>query len=185
MAARGSGSVTTTKCRVSPASPIGACRAMARHCSSSAGSTGRVRSRRLRTARVVVNAWSILARSRLATSIFSLHAFCMQVGRLLPNASGELLPKAGARHERTLEGVGCRRSFGKDLARLSKLPTTRRAPHRQPTLRRLAPASDGHAEKGRGRLDLRHQHLAATHDPETPRLRRLQARRVFWYRPYV
>src|SRR5678815_5199756 len=102
-----------------------------------------------------------------------------------PNAAPQPLPEAGARHERTLEAVGCRRLFGKDLARLSELPTTRRAPHRQPTLMRLAPASDGHAEKVRGRLDLRHQHFAATHDPETPRLRRLQERRVFWYRHYV
>ena len=98
-----------------------------------------------------------------------------------PNARAHLLPEAGARHERTLEGVGSRPWFGKDLAWMSGFPTTRREPHRQPTLIRLAPASDGHTEKVRDRLNLRHQHLAATHDPEAPRLRRLQERRAFWH----
>src|SRR6516162_8530835 len=32
------------------------------------------------------------------------------------NAGAHLLPEAGARHERTLEAVGCRRLFGEVLA---------------------------------------------------------------------
>ena len=32
---------------------------------------------------------------------------------LMPNAAPQPLPEAGARHERTLEAVGCRRLFGR------------------------------------------------------------------------
>src|SRR5262245_19940888 len=48
------GSVTTTKCQFWRFDPVGACCAIVRHSSSTARSTGRVKSKRFRTARVVV-----------------------------------------------------------------------------------------------------------------------------------
>ena len=53
-----SGSVTTTKCHDWRFEAVGACSAISRHSSSSAGSTGRSKSRRLRTERVVVRSSS-------------------------------------------------------------------------------------------------------------------------------
>jgi hypothetical protein len=58
-----SASVTTTKCQPCWFDPVGACRAMAMQRSSTAVSTGREKSRRLRTERVVVSRWSAAARS--------------------------------------------------------------------------------------------------------------------------
>src|SRR5579863_6607878 len=48
-----SASVTTTKCQFWLLEPVGACTASSRHSRISSGSTGREKSRRLRTARVV------------------------------------------------------------------------------------------------------------------------------------
>src|SRR6516225_6503183 len=46
----------------------------------------------------------------------------------MPNAAPQPLPEAGARHERTLEAVGCRRWFGQATPpdpRLAVLPASR------------------------------------------------------------
>src|SRR5712691_7838053 len=57
-ARRLAGSVTTTKCQFWIFDPVGACWAIVRHSSSTVRSTGRVKSRRFRTARVVVSSSS-------------------------------------------------------------------------------------------------------------------------------
>src|SRR5437667_846478 len=62
-AARFSASVTTTKCQPCALDPVGAWSAISVQRSTTSGSTGRDRSRRLRTTRVVVSRWSTVARS--------------------------------------------------------------------------------------------------------------------------
>src|SRR5262249_24437088 len=57
-ARRLAGSVTTTKCQFWIFDPVGACWAIVRHSSSTVRATGRVKSRRFRTARVVVSSSS-------------------------------------------------------------------------------------------------------------------------------
>src|SRR4051812_38222455 len=61
-----SASVTTTKCQPWLLPPVGACVATSMHSRSSDGSTGRVRSRRLRTDRVVESSSSGSRGSRSA-----------------------------------------------------------------------------------------------------------------------
>ena len=63
-AARLSASVTTIQRQPCELPPVGAWIARRRHSSITSGSTGRSRSRRLRTERVVVRTWSTDARSR-------------------------------------------------------------------------------------------------------------------------
>ena len=58
MPARSSGSVTTSQCQPCRLPPVGACSATSRHSFTSSSGTGRVRSRRLRTERVVVSSSS-------------------------------------------------------------------------------------------------------------------------------
>src|SRR5215471_10680943 len=131
---------------------------------------------------------TLLAQDMLLLLIHATYAFLFFPEVLSdgpPNAAPQPLQKAGARDERTLEAVGCRRWFGKGLTRMSGLLITRRKPHRQPTLTRLAPASGRHAQKVGDELTLRVAHLDAAHDIETALLCRLEERRVFRYRYHV
>src|SRR5438128_2375591 len=61
--------------------------------------------------------------------------FSSSVLRKKPNAAPQPLPEAGARHERTLEAVGCRRLFGagsvsRHRVHASSTPGLRRVAHR-------------------------------------------------------
>lgn len=59
-------SVTTTHHHPCRLEPVGACTARRRHSRMASGSTGRVRSSRFRTVRVVVRRWTTVVRSRVA-----------------------------------------------------------------------------------------------------------------------
>ena len=62
-------SSTTMKCQPWLLLPVGACRAISKHSSTIERSTGLSKSRRLRTLRVVVSAWSVVRLSFIASSL--------------------------------------------------------------------------------------------------------------------
>src|SRR3954453_8283905 len=69
------GSVTITHCQPCELLPVGACSAICRHSSMTDRSTGVSKSRRLRTARVVVRTWSAERLSFTSGSIAGMEEY--------------------------------------------------------------------------------------------------------------